>query len=395
MGRSWKPLNIALIASVATPEAPAGVRSGTLDSWVAHHDAAAIWAESCSSSLNNEFEGSALDPVLPSFTQARRASLAGAQNRAFPATPADDAERHKLSLDPIQPLQRIAPDLDLATRQKTRLPAGSQAPPLKIRSSFPDGEQFSSVRPVAGPAHTPQSPLEVLEELSMLFRPSRLLPVLLFGLCSSVLAELPLPDATLYGQITTPAGAPVAAGMLIARVSRGGVTVLETEGKFVNADGASWFVVRIPLETNISAPGPSGLAAREGDSFTVLLVDGKTVSLGTAVPALVAGRVTRADGTVDAPPAGLAYIRGDCSPDLRLNVSDAVRVLNFLFVSPEAPPCLAACDADASGTLNITDGVYVLAFLFLGGPAPPRPGPTCGVDTSPGALECASSICNV
>lgn len=100
----------------------------------------------------------------------------------------------------------------------------------------------------------------------------------------------------------------------------------------------------------------------------------------------------RVDGTTDGP-AGLVYIRGDCSPDGVVNITDPVRVLNYLFASSVAPPCLEACDSDGSGVLNITDAIFSLGFLFLGGPAPPPPGPSCGVDPSPSTLGCESSGC--
>ena len=44
-------------------------------------------------------------------------------------------------------------------------------------------------------------------------------------------------------------------------------------------------------------------------------------------------------------------------------------------------PCQDAADSDDNGQLNITDGVRILNYLFLGGPAPPAPGPdSCGPD---------------
>ena len=205
-------------------------------------------------------------------------------------------------------------------------------------------------------------------------------------------AELPLPDATIYGMLATPSGAPVGAGALVARVVRAGSPVLEADGRFVQADGDFWFVVNIPLETNIGAPGPSGLAAREGDVVSVLMVSGKVVQLGASIPPLAAGLAIRADGVVDAP-VGTTYIRGDCSPDLRLSITDGIRVLNYLFIAPDPPPCLEACDSDGNGTLNITDGISLLSFLFLGGPAPPEPGPACGPDESPTELGCITSAC--
>lgn len=216
---------------------------------------------------------------------------------------------------------------------------------------------------------------------------------LFVSLPAAMKAELPLPDATFFGQLTTPGGQPVGTGALIARVQRAATAVLDTPGVFVAAEGAVWYVVRIPLETNIGAPGPSGIGAREGDVLGSLLVSGKTVELKSTPPALKAGLITRIDGTVDQSPPGRMIFRGDCNPDLTMNITDAVKVLNYLFIGGAEPPCLAACDADASGLLNITDGVYILGFLFLGGPAPPEPGPQCGLDPNPSQIGCAQTNC--
>lgn len=224
---------------------------------------------------------------------------------------------------------------------------------------------------------------------------SQFLLTIILGLPAALLAELPLPDATFFGQLTTPGGAPVGSGALVASVQRGGAPVLNVTGLFVAAEGAVWYVVRIPLETNIGAPGPSGVAAREGDALGALLVDGKTVALQKAAPALKAGLATRIDGIVEKAPDGVLIFRGDCSPDLQLNITDAVRVLNFLFIGGGEPACLAACDSDGSRVLNITDGIYLLSFLFLGGPAPPAPGPRCGVDPNPSEIGCAQTNCTI
>lgn len=54
------------------------------------------------------------------------------------------------------------------------------------------------------------------------------------------------------------------------------------------------------------------------------------------------------------------------------------------------PPCLDAADGTDDGQLNITDAVYILNFLFLGGSAPPEPHGACGLDPTEDDLDCAS-----
>jgi hypothetical protein len=90
------------------------------------------------------------------------------------------------------------------------------------------------------------------------------------------------------------------------------------------------------------------------------------------------------------------FVRGDADGDGRLNITDPVRVLRFLFLGEAAGlPCLDSADADDNGSLSIADGIYVLSYLFRSGAAPAAPFPRCGIDPTPDALECARSNCCV
>jgi hypothetical protein len=84
------------------------------------------------------------------------------------------------------------------------------------------------------------------------------------------------------------------------------------------------------------------------------------------------------------------FRRGDANAGEGTNLSDAVFILNFLFLGGTEPTCEDAADTDDNGVLNITDAVYLLNFLFLGGPAPEPPFPTCGPDPTGDALTCES-----
>jgi hypothetical protein len=51
-----------------------------------------------------------------------------------------------------------------------------------------------------------------------------------------------------------------------------------------------------------------------------------------------------------------------------------------------------AADTDDSGKVDITDPVYALNFLFVAGPEPPNPYPECGTENDmDDELECAAS----
>lgn len=80
------------------------------------------------------------------------------------------------------------------------------------------------------------------------------------------------------------------------------------------------------------------------------------------------------------------FLRGDCSGDLALDLSDAIGGLSVVFAGV-SPDCRAACDANADATLDIADAIFVLGYLFTGSPPPPLPFPDCDVDS--GGLGCA------
>jgi hypothetical protein len=80
------------------------------------------------------------------------------------------------------------------------------------------------------------------------------------------------------------------------------------------------------------------------------------------------------------------FVRGDSNDDARLELTDAVHALNFLFLGGEGPPCPDAADSDDDGGINISDAIHTLGFLFLGGPSPPAPYPVSGPDPTPDTL---------
>jgi hypothetical protein len=93
---------------------------------------------------------------------------------------------------------------------------------------------------------------------------------------------------------------------------------------------------------------------------------------------------------------GPEFVRGDASGDGKIDLSDAIATLQFLFLGGEDPACPDAADDDDSGRLDLTDPIYVLQYLFLGGEAPPAPGPrACGPDPTEDLLgPCAYPLCS-
>jgi len=83
--------------------------------------------------------------------------------------------------------------------------------------------------------------------------------------------------------------------------------------------------------------------------------------------------------------------RGAVRGEEGINLTDAIVLLEHLFLGEAAPPCLDAADADDSGKLDLADAISLLGHLFLGAGAPPDPGPAiCGRDPTADDLRCAS-----
>jgi len=66
------------------------------------------------------------------------------------------------------------------------------------------------------------------------------------------------------------------------------------------------------------------------------------------------------------------WIVGDANYDSALNVSDAVWIINYVFVGGGAPmPVLQAGDANCDLSVNVSDAVWIINYVFTGGPPPP------------------------
>jgi hypothetical protein len=79
---------------------------------------------------------------------------------------------------------------------------------------------------------------------------------------------------------------------------------------------------------------------------------------------------------------------------LKVDLGDAVALLDHLFRGVSQVACLDAGDTDDSGRLDIGDAIGLLNHLFLGGAAPPAPYPELGVDPTPDDLGCSTPPVN-
>ncbi len=87
-------------------------------------------------------------------------------------------------------------------------------------------------------------------------------------------------------------------------------------------------------------------------------------------------------------PVEKTFIRGDSDRDGRLTMTDAIKILNSIFVGPNTLTCMDAADIDDDGNVNVTDAIRLLNYLFRSGRAPALPYPAAGNDPTADGLSC-------
>jgi FG-GAP-like repeat len=92
-----------------------------------------------------------------------------------------------------------------------------------------------------------------------------------------------------------------------------------------------------------------------------------------------------------AAPAAPRFRRGDPDGSGQIDLTDAIAILNRLFLAGPALGCEKAADSNDDAAVDLSDAVAILGRLFLGGPALPPPGPgACGEDPTADGLACAA-----
>jgi len=90
----------------------------------------------------------------------------------------------------------------------------------------------------------------------------------------------------------------------------------------------------------------------------------------------------------------LLFRRGDSNDDGKIDLADAVHLLQNLFSGGDPPPCKDAADSDDNGELSVTDTVRTLDYLFRGGAQLPAPGSvSCGEDETPDGFPDCGTKC--
>ena len=84
---------------------------------------------------------------------------------------------------------------------------------------------------------------------------------------------------------------------------------------------------------------------------------------------------------------GLVRIRrGDVDRSNLIDITDAINLLNFLFLGGFPLLCQDLGDVDDTGVVDASDAINLLVFLFLGGNPPAYPHPEFGPDPTEDSL---------
>ncbi len=88
-------------------------------------------------------------------------------------------------------------------------------------------------------------------------------------------------------------------------------------------------------------------------------------------------------------PVGTNFIRGDANADGKIDISDAIKILGYLFALGNVQ-CLDALDVNDDGNVNIADAINLLGYNFAQGAPPLPPFEECGLDPSNDTVDCAA-----
>jgi hypothetical protein len=90
--------------------------------------------------------------------------------------------------------------------------------------------------------------------------------------------------------------------------------------------------------------------------------DGSILYFGRCMTCNHDSDIYQAIWRVTPPPS---FIRGEANDDGKLDLSDAVFILGFLFLGATEPTCREALDANDDGGIDIADAISLLGHLFL------------------------------
>jgi hypothetical protein len=89
-----------------------------------------------------------------------------------------------------------------------------------------------------------------------------------------------------------------------------------------------------------------------------------------------------------AAPGQAHFLRGDSNHDGKIDISDGISTLGFLFLGSKTPPCMDGADINDSGVVDIGDAIFTFNYLFQGGANPGAPFPVFEGDPTTDGIGC-------
>ena len=86
------------------------------------------------------------------------------------------------------------------------------------------------------------------------------------------------------------------------------------------------------------------------------------------------------------------FRRADANGDTEVNITDAVVILDMLFIGGATLDCEDAADSNDDGKVDLSDCVRILKYLFDGASDLPIPAVLCGLDPSDDSLGCHGQL---
>jgi hypothetical protein len=160
---------------------------------------------------------------------------------------------------------------------------------------------------------------------------------------------------------------------------RDAVTLIDvTEGPLLQASGGTYLFVtdtmgaydlaNCLLGAGLYADGPGTLATLQFQANTSRgiseLVFLQSIFQDSNLDTL---EVASIDGLID---IKVLYTCGDANSDSAVNVSDAVYIINYVFIGGDVPDPIESADANCDGSANVSDAVWIINYVFIGGNDP-------------------------
>jgi hypothetical protein len=138
------------------------------------------------------------------------------------------------------------------------------------------------------------------------------------------------------------------------------------------------------VRSDLSQPTPGDGNISEDPRFVSPIAGDYSLDAGS--PAIGTGKDGTDMGAI--PYVGQPFIRADVDENGKIDLTDAIAILEFLFETPQEYRCLDRLDGNDDGDVNISDPIFVIFYLFEGGPAPALPFPNPGLDPTGDTLSC-------